>query len=235
MTSEQQDNVCNNGLLPGKVIANSGDPSGEHRIQVQIPALSEENNKFWARFACFWAGNGYGSFFIPDIGDEVIVAFFNNDPDQAVILGSLYSSKQKPPAELTTENKIRTLLSKSKMKIEFDEEKKTVSIETPGKNKVVLSDDAKGIQLTDQHSNKIVMDGNGILIESAKDLTLKAKANITLDAGNNLDEKARTNLTLKGLKVEANAQTEITLKGNAKAELSAGGQTIVKGAMVMIN
>lgn len=223
------------GLHTGKVVKLDGDPDGELRIQVELSLFNEGNNKCWARLASFWAGSGYGSFFIPDVGDEVIVGFFNNDPCHAVILGSLYSSKQKPPAELTKENNIRTLLTKSKIKVEFEEEKKILTIETPGKNKVVLSDEAKGIQLTDQHNNRIVMDGNGIVIESAKDLTLKAKMNIVVDAGNNLEEKAKTNVTLKGLKIEAAAQTELTLKGNAKAELSAAGQTVVKGAMVMIN
>jgi Rhs element Vgr protein len=230
------------GLLPGiegihigKVTKLDEDPDGENKIQVEIPVLNNSNNKIWARLGNCWASNGYGIFFIPDVGDEVIIGFFNNDPCFPVILGSLYSSKQKPAYQLSKENKIRSITTKSKMKIEFEEEKKIISIQTPGKNTISISDEEKGIQLIDQNKNKIIMDDNGITIESAKNLTLKAKMNITIDAGNNLDSKAKTNVTLKGLKIEGNAQTELTMKGNAKAELSAGGQTIVKGAMVMIN
>lgn len=230
------------GLLPGmegihigKVTKLEEDPAGENKIQVEIPVLNGTNNKVWARLGNVWASSGYGAFFIPDVGDEVLLGFLNNDPCHAVILGSLYSSKQKPPYEITKENYIRAIQTKSKMQLEFDEEKKIITIRTPGKNQLVISDDAKGIQLTDQNKNKIVMDDSGILIESAKDLTLKAKMNLVLEAGSNLSAQAKSNVTIKGLKIEASANTELTLKGNAKAELSAAGQTVVKGAMVMIN
>ncbi len=223
------------GLHIGKVIKLDGDPTGENKIQVEIPILNGPNNKVWARLGNFWASSGYGSFFIPDVGDEVVLGFFNNDPCYAVVLGSLYSSKQKPACELTKENKIRSITTKSKMKIEFEEEKKIITIQTPGNNILTISDDAKGIQLVDQNKNKIVMDNNGILIESAKDLTLKAKMNVLIDAGNSLENKAKGNVTIKGSKIEGAAQTELTMKGNAKAELSAAGQTVVKGAIVMIN
>ncbi|MDR1679402.1 MAG: type VI secretion system tip protein VgrG [Prevotellaceae bacterium] len=230
------------GLLPGiqgihigKVTKIDEDPDGENKIQVELPILNSANNKLWARLGSCWASNGYGFFSIPDVGDEVIIAFFNNDPCFPVILGSLYSSKQKPAYPMAKENKIRAITTKSKMKIEFEEEKKVITIQTPGNNMLTISDDAKGIQLIDQNKNKIVMNDSGIVIESAKDLTLKAKMNVVIDAGSNLESKAKTNLTLKGMKIEGNAQTEMTMKGTAKAEFSASGQTIVKGAMVLIN
>ena len=223
------------GLHIGKVVKLDGDPTGESKIQVEIPLLNGTNNKVWARLSAFWASNGYGAFSIPDAGDEVILGFFNNDPCHAVILGSLYSSKQKSPCELKKENDIHSILTKSKMKVEFNDKDKIITIETPGKNIVKISDKDKSISLTDQNKNKIVMDSSGITIESAKDLILKAKMNVKTEAGANLNAQAKSNLTLKGLKIEAAANTELTVKGNAKAEISAAGQTIVKGAMVMIN
>ncbi len=120
-------------------------------------------------------------------------------------------------------------------KVLYDEEHKTLSIETAGKNRITLNDDGAGILLEDQYSNRIIMNASGITIESAKDLSFKAKNNITIDAGVNLEEKAKSNLTMKGLKIEAIAQTSLMLKGTAQAELSASGQTVVKGALVKIN
>lgn len=223
------------GLHIGKVTKISDDPSSENKIQVSVPLLGDEANLLWARQANFWASNGYGSFFIPDVDDEVVVGFFNNDPCYPVILGSLYSSKQQPPYSLTKENQIRAMLTKEKIKVEVNDKDKSITLETPGKNIVTISDKEKGIVLKDQHGNKIVTEAGGITIESAKDLTLKAKMNVVIEAGTNLDAKAKTNLTMKGLKVEASASTELTVKGSAKAELSAAGQTVVKGGMVMIN
>jgi Rhs element Vgr protein len=223
------------GLHIGKVMKLDGDPSGNHKVQVEMPILNGANNKVWARLSHFWAGNAYGAFFIPDVGDEVVLGFFNNDPCQAVILGSLYSNKRKPPCELTKENNIRAMQTKSGIKMTFDEEKKSFTVETPGKNTLTVSDDAKGIALTDENDNKIVMNNSGITIESAKDLTLKAKMNVVIDAGTNLNGKAKTNIAMKGMKVDVTADMELTVKGTAKAEISATGQTVVKGAVVMIN
>lgn len=223
------------GLHIGKVVRLDEDPAKENKIQVEFSILGCEKKTIWARLSNIWASAGYGAFFIPDIGDEVILGFFNEDPCQPVVLGSLYSSKQKPADELTAENNIRSITTKSNLRIEFEEEKKIIAITTPGKNTVTISDKDKCIQLVDQNSNKIVMNDSGITIESAKELILKAKTNIIIDTGAKLDAKAKSDLQLKGMNVKVNANAELSLKGNAKAELSASGQTVVKGTMVMIN
>ena len=223
------------GLHIGKVKKLEGDPTNENKIQVEIPTLNGDKNTVWARLGSFWASPSYGAFFVPDIGDEVILGFFNDDPCHAVILGSLYSSKQIPPYEVTKENNIRSILTKTKMKIEFDEKDKVITIDTPGKNKVLISDKDKSITLEDQNKNKIAMTPSGILIDSAKAITLKAKTDIVLEAGAGIKQTAQSNVEMKGLNITANANASLTVKGNAKAELSAAGQTVVKGAMVMIN
>jgi hypothetical protein len=145
------------------------------------------------------------------------------------------TSENAIPYDLTITDTNFAFISKSMMKIEFDETKNVITIETPHKNKFILSDEDKGIQLIDQNRNKIVMNNSGITIESAAELILKANTNITIDAGAKLDAKAKSDLQLKGMNVNASADMELLLKGNAKAELSASGQTIVKGTMVMIN
>ncbi len=223
------------GLHIGKVTKLDEDPAKENRIQVEIPLLNSDKNTVWARLASFWASNKYGGFFIPDIDDEVVLGFLNNDPCNAVILGSMYSSKQTPSNTITAKNNLRTIFSKSGLKIELEEEKKDITITTPGKNSVLLSDDQKTIKLTDQHGNKVVMSDSGIVIDSIKDLTLKAASNVTIDGGVNVDAKAGNGLSLKGVNVQATADASFTAKGNASAEVSASGQTMIKGAMVMIN
>lgn len=120
-------------------------------------------------------------------------------------------------------------------RIEYDEERKIVTISTPGKNTVVLSDDGKYIRLSDQHRNEIMMNQEGITLSSAKDIKLKAKGDITMDAGAKIDSKARKDIELEGLNVRVKAKIGASVKGNATAELSASGQATIKGAMVMIN
>lgn len=230
------------GLLPGiqgmhigKIIKIDEDPDKENKLQVEIPLINGEKNKVWARLATFWASNQYGAFFIPDIGDEVVLGFFNNDPCYPVILGSLYSSKQTTSSAIQKENKIRSIVTKSKLKIEFEEEKKNITITTPGNNTIEISDEGKSIKITDLNKNKIEMTNSGILIDSSQSISLKAKTGIKIEAGTNIDIQGKTALSLKATTIEASADTNFTAKGNTKAELSASGQTVVKGAMVMIN
>jgi len=223
------------GMHVGKVVKIDEDPDKENRIQVEVPLLNEGKNKIWARLATFWASNQYGAFFIPDIGDEVVLGFFNNDPSYPVILGSLYSSKQPPAAKIQAENNIRSIVTKSKLKIEFEEQKKIITLITPGNNTIEISDQDKSIKIKDQNKNLIEMNDSGIVINSAKSITFKAKTNIKIEAGANIDVKAATALNLKGANIKAEADISFAAKGSANAELTAGGQTVIKGALVMIN
>ena len=129
----------------------------------------------------------------------------------------------------------KAIVTREKMRIEFNEEKKVITISTPGKNTVEISDDDKHIKLTDQNKNEIVMNSSGISLSSAKDITLKAKGAITIDATSKISATAKQDVSLEGLNVNMQAKVSATVKGNAMAELSASGQTTVKGAMVMIN
>ena len=223
------------GLQIGKVSKLDGDPANENRIQVKIPILNSEPNTVWARLAQFYASEQFGSFVIPEIDDEVILGFFNNDPRHPVILGSLYSSKRKPPYEIDKKNNTKAFVSRSKLVIELEEEKKEITIKTPGKNQIYISDDKKTIKLTDQNNNTIEMSADGIKIDSCKDVIINAKANIKMKATSNIETQSTADTKLKGLNITGTADVGMTMKGNATAEFSASGQTTVKGAMVMIN
>jgi Rhs element Vgr protein len=179
------------GLLPAisglqiGVVANfKEDPDKELKIQITLPALDMDNQKnLWARIACPDAGKERGYFFRPEVGDEVVVGFVNDDPRQAIILGSLYSSKNVSPKRFgkpDDKNNARGIASKKGMVIGFDDEKTIVYIETPGKNTIMLDDDGKKVELKDQHGNSILMDQNGITLKSAKDLKLEASGNVEI-------------------------------------------------------
>ena len=98
-----------------------------------------------------------------------------------------------------------------------------------------LNDDGKSVTLTDANGNEVKMDKDGISLSSAKDIKLSAKGNITMDATMKLSGSAKQDASLEGLNVTVQGKMGATVKGNATAELSASGQTTVKGAMVMIN
>lgn len=211
-----------NGLLTGIITKIDTDPDGEYRVQVRIPVISSTGNGIWARIARADAGNGRGMIFRPEVNDEVIIGFINDDPRDPVVLGMLHSSKLTPPSDFShsdSSNKIKGFVTRSKIKLLFDDEKKSVTVQTPGKNLIEISDDEKSITLKDQHGNKIVMDKNGITLESSKDFVVKAKGDVKVDATN----------------VEQKAKAKYTAEGSSKAELISSAQTVIKGGVVNIN
>jgi len=230
------------GLLPGVEGLHIGvvkkldaDPDGQHKIQVSVPIMQATSDGVWARLSRFYSSDGFGAFFIPEIGDEVVLGFFNNDPSNPVVLGSLYSSKRKPPYDLTAENHIKALITRSKLKLEFDDDKKVITLVTPAKNTIVLSDDGKSILIQDETGNKVELNTGGITLDSPKDIKITAKGKITLDAIGEIGITSKADVKVAGLNINNEAQVGFVAKGSASAELSAAGQTTVKGAMVMIN
>jgi len=210
------------GLQIGIVTQLESDPDGEHRIQVRIPVIDATADGIWARVACVDAGNERCSYFRPEVNDEVIVGFINDDPRNAVVLGMFNSSAKPVPTDVFPEkddNHIKGFVTRSKLKFTFDDDKKIITLETPAVNKVVLDDDDGSILLQDQSGNKITMNSDGITVESVKDLVLKAAQNVTI----------------QGIKISAEANSEFAAKGNTKASLQSSGQTEVKGGTVMIN
>lgn len=223
------------GLHTAVVKKLDGDPQKEYRIQVELPWLDGKSKLLWARIATMYATNGMSTFFLPEPGDEVLVGFMNQDPTHPVVLGSLYGAKHKPPFEFEAKNNTKAIVTREKLRIEFDEEKKVITVSTPGKNTLEISDDGKHIKLTGQHKNEITMDSGGITLSSAKDIKLKAKGGITLDATSKISGTAKSDISLDGMNVKVQAKVGATVKGNATAEISASGQTVVKGAIVRIN
>ncbi|MEL7222060.1 MAG: phage baseplate assembly protein V, partial [Bacteroidota bacterium] len=207
------------GLQIGKVKQLAGDPDSEYRILVTLPLIDKEEG-VWARLASFYATNEAGACFYPEIDDEVVVGFLNDDPRYPIILGSVYSSSKAATNTLDDNNHIKSFVTREKMKISFDEEKKKVLIQTPANNELVLSDDDQMLSLKDQNGNSIKLSANGIEINSIADIQ------INTDTGN---------VSLSGMEINANAETELSLSGSASASLTASAEVTINGAMVMIN
>jgi Rhs element Vgr protein len=214
------------GLQIGIVTVLESDPDGEDRIKVRLPMISKSDEGSWARIATLDAGKERGTFFRPEIGDEVVVGFLNDDPRYPIVLGMCHSSVKPAPEPAKDDNHRKGYVSREKMKFIFDDEKKIITLETPNGNKITISDEDKGIVFEDENSNKITLNNSGIQIESSKDLILKAAKNVKIEAMN-IELKAQT-----AFKASANGSAEVssastTIKGNAT--------TVIQGGMVQIN
>lgn len=213
------------------------DPDGKYRVLVKLPVFTGtgQDDGIWARLAFPYASADAGFFFFPELNDEVLLTFINNDPRNPVITGSLYNTKNKPKETPDEKNQFKSIYTKSGIKIRFDDEDKIMVIETPGGNLFTMDDKDKKINIKDISGNSVLMDDSGITLESAKDIKLKAKGNVDISATGGINLKATSDLKGEGTNIQLSANAGFTAKGNASAEISASGQTTVKGAMVMIN
>ena len=214
------------GLQIGKVVQLQNDPDGEDRILVRIPVIDTAAQGIWTRIASLDAGNNRGAFFMPEIDDEVIVGFINNDPRDAVVLGMLHSSAKPAPITAQDANDEKGFTTRSKMHLHFNDATNTISIDTPAGNKIVLDEAGMKIEITDQNSNKITMDATGIKIESPLNIDIKAGVNLTLSAG--------ASLAIGGVSLSVKADGNVSVEG-AMAKLSSQGITEIKGSLVKIN
>ena len=200
------------GLQIGVCAQLQGDPDGQGRILVRLPIIDNTNltNGVWTRVASLDAGKNRGSFFMPQVNDEVIVGFINDDPRQAVLLGMVNSSANPAAWQPTTDNNIKGFQSRSKMQFTFDDGKLQLTLTTQNGNQIQFDDTAGSITLQDQNQNKIQMNSNGITINSPTTITLQAP-NIALTGTTGLTVKAPTAtvtatgpLTMKGVPVAIN-------------------------------
>ena len=209
-----------NGLQVGIVTQLESDPNGEDRILVRLPIVDNKSEGIWARVSTLDAGENRGSFFRPEIDDEVIVGFINGNPKDAIVLGMMNSSAKPAPIPPTNDNHERGFVTRSEMKFIFNDDEISMTLETPNGNKIVMSDADGGIKLEDENGNFIEMNSDGITIESATEVNYKASTDMTIESGTNLDIKAGAQLKAEGA---------------AGAELSTSAIAVIQGSMVQIN
>lgn len=213
------------GLLPPVsglqigLVTSLEDPDSEDRVQVRIPLIDPSEEGVWARVASLDAGDSRGAFFRPEIGDEVVLGFLDDDPRNPVILGMLNSSAKPAPITASDDNHEKGFVSRGEMKLLFNDEKNSISIETPNGNMLVLSEEDGGIKLEDENGNSLVLNADGVAIESASDLNIKASGDINIE----------------GTNVTSTANAQLKAEGSGGAELSSSASTVVKGSIVQIN
>jgi uncharacterized protein involved in type VI secretion and phage assembly len=201
------------------VVTDLGDDQHLGRIKVKLPWLSNEVESAWARISVPWAGQKRGSYLLPEVDDEVLVAFRHGDLRYPYILGFLWNDEAIPP-EADPSQKRRELRSKSGHVLQFDDNqgKEKLTLQSQAGHKVTM-DDAKGslkVTIADSSGNfTITIDASAkkiTLNAKSGDLELKAPSgkvtvdaqNIELNSSGPLSVKAAGNLSLTGAKVAIN-------------------------------
>ena len=207
------------GLQIGIVTQLQDDPDGEDRILVKMPIVDSKEQGIWCRIASLDAGKKRGAFFRPEIEDEVIIGFINEDPNDAIVLGMLHSSTKEAPIKASDDNHEKGFFTRSDLRIHFDDDKKSIKISTPIGKIISLDEDAKNIVIEDDHSNKITMDSSGIVIESLGNIELKASKDVNIE----------------GVNINIKASAQFKGEGAGGVELSTSAVAVLKGSLVQIN
>jgi phage baseplate assembly protein V len=193
------------GVVTG-VVTNVNDPEKLHRVKLKFPWLSDQDESAWARVAAPMAGDKRGFFALPEVNDEVLVAFEHGDARFPYVVGSLWNSKAKPPAEETDKNDRRSLTSRSGHVVRLDD--------TKGEEKIEILDK------TGKNSIVIATKDNAITITADADITIEAKTG---------------KLVLKGKEVQINSQSGLKIESGAGLDVKANGQLNAKGAVINLN
>jgi phage baseplate assembly protein V len=183
------------------VVTDNRDPERLCRVKVGYPWHDDPRASHWARLAAPMAGANRGVVLIPEIGDEVLVAFERGDLRHPYVVGALWSARAAPPAASAD---TRLFRSRSGHQLRFDEGAPgAVELSTHDGKRVVMDDD--GVRIEDGNGNRLRIDGTSgaIDIASSGKLTIKA-ASIAIDASGTIEIKAGATLTLRGALVNIN-------------------------------
>ena len=196
------------GYIKGVAIAlvtQNRDDDGLCRVKVRFPWHENASESFWARLATPMAGKERGLVMIPEVGDEVLVAFEREDLRFPFILGGLWNGTDKPPlANDDGKNDKRILKSRKKHYLLFDDGANGVVELAHEKGRKITFDD-NGFVVQDEKGNIVKVDSNSgtMTIEAKGQLNIKA-ATITIEATGTLEVKASATLTLRGSLVNIN-------------------------------
>jgi uncharacterized protein involved in type VI secretion and phage assembly len=190
------------------IVTNNQDPDGLGRVRVHFPWLDDNVESFWARVASPMAGKDRGVYFLPEVNDEVLVAFQHGRPEAPVIIGSLWNGQDKPPAgNGDGKNSVRVIKSRSGHLIRLDDTadaEKIEIIDKSGNNKLVLDTKTRTVTIA-ADGDLVIQSTNGKVAISGKTVEIKSAAGaIALTSQAAMTVQAQADLTIKGAMVNIN-------------------------------
>jgi uncharacterized protein involved in type VI secretion and phage assembly len=197
------------------IVTSNQDPDKMGRVRVKFPWLSDDHESWWARIATPMAGPNRGVWFLPEVDDEVLVAFDHGDIRVPYVVGSLWNGKDKPPADNADgQNNLRLIHSRSGHLVRLDDK--------DGDEKIEIIDKTSNNSITIKSSD------NSISILCDGKLTIHAKQGIEMTSDMDISIKANTEINVQ-------ANTDISVKANTTIDIEATAPMTLKGAMVNIN
>jgi phage baseplate assembly protein V len=196
------------------LVSDVNDPAKEGRVKIKMPWFDSQMETEWCRVRQFYAGNGYGAFYVPEVGDEVLIAFIKGNMSEPVILGGLYNGSDKPPSHRDDQTDEKLLRTKAGHEFLLDDSpgKERVRIKTQGGHEFDLSDADKKVTVKTTGGNAITVEDSGgkITVETS------GGQSITMTPGS--IELSATSIVLSG--------SSISLGSSAASQLVLGDRLL---------
>lgn len=183
------------GAFPA-LVTDIKDPDGQGRVLITIPWSPDTGGgryEAWARLATLMGGNNRGSWFIPDVNDEVLVIFEAGDPRRPYVLGGLWNGSDRPPDSMdgAGNNYRKVLRSRNGVKVTLDDQdgQEKLILETPGGQKFTMKDGPGSVEIVDSNGNSVKLETSGITVNASAKVTINASqvavsaGMVTVDAG----------------------------------------------------
>ena len=183
------------GVYPA-LVTDISDPAGQGRVRVKLPWSPDTGDaayETWARLATLMGGKERGSWFIPDVGDEVLVAFEGGDPRRPYVVGGLWNGADAPPERMdgAGANNLKVLRSRNGVKVTLDDQdgRENLVLETPGGQRLTLKDGPGAVEIVDSNGNSIKLEPSGITVTASAKVTINASlvevsaSMVTVNAG----------------------------------------------------
>jgi uncharacterized protein involved in type VI secretion and phage assembly len=194
------------GVVVG-IVTNNRDPDHMHRVKVRFPWLDRDHESNWARIATTMAGNGRGTYFLPEVDDEVLVAFEHGSLEHPFVIGALWNGKDEPPENNNDgKNDNRTIKSRSGHIVRLCDSsggERIDVIDKTGQNKIVIT----------SADNKIAIEAQGDI-------------EITSQTGK---------VKISGISIEITATTDVKVQAQTTLDATATAEVNIKGGLVNIN
>ncbi|MGV9386411.1 phage baseplate assembly protein V [Nonomuraea sp. NPDC003707] len=168
------------GVYPA-LVGDVRDPDGQGRVKVGLPWSPDTGGsgyEAWARVATLMAGGGRGTWFVPEVGDEVLVAFEAGDPRRPYVVGTLWNGADRPPESMdgAGRNNIRVIRSRSGHQIRLDDTvgSETLVVRTPGGQVITMRDSPPSVEVADAAGSSVKLEPSGITVTTSAKVTVVA-------------------------------------------------------------
>ncbi|MGJ7900922.1 phage baseplate assembly protein V [Lysobacter sp. 1R34A] len=165
------------------------DPDQQGRVRITLPWSPDaggQRYEGWARLATMFGGNNRGSWFVPDVDDEVLVCFEHGDPRRPYVIGGLWNGRDQPPESMdgAGNNYKKVLRSRNGVKITLDDQdgREQLLLETPGGQSFTLKDGPGAVEIEDGNGNSVKLEMSGITVTAAAKVIVNA-SQVAVSAG----------------------------------------------------